>query len=145
MRLLNGPVNEISLKLAGRTACVMLACVDAVLGPLATFLPGQYAAVVHPLLVGPQTDLVTRTGVLWLAFFVLQVRAATSKGPARWFFVVGVVRLVEVPADLVYAAVGLGMTHTSRSLVLAAPPVNAALGSLLVACAKKLGPGSEHF
>jgi len=73
-----------------------------------------------------------RTGVLWLVYLVLEVTAALSAAPARWFFCVAILRLMEVPADLAYAALARGASPLSTAVILAAPLLNALAGAGLL-------------
>ena len=115
---------------AALALCWGLFAFDVVLGGVAAAWPELYLRVLHPELDVAQLDLVRRTGMLWLAFAAVALRAATA-APARvghWFLVLGMVRLLDVPADLVYAVTMSGATTFSRLLVLSAPPINLALG-----------------
>jgi hypothetical protein len=118
----------------GRGICWVLAAIDAALGAGATFFPATYLAVVHPGLAAPQYpyDWVVRTGILWLAFFVLELAGALSAAPAKWFFCVALLRLMEVPADVAYGLLARGSTEASRLLILAAPAGNAVAGAALL-------------
>jgi hypothetical protein len=110
--------------------CWALFLFDLALGGVAAGWPELYLRVVHPEMDISQVDLVRRTGMLWLAFSAVALRTATV-APARlghWFLVLAVVRFLDAPADLVYAATMSGATTFSRLLVLSAVPVNLGLG-----------------
>jgi hypothetical protein len=110
--------------------CWALFLFDLALGGVAAIWPDLYLRVLHPALDVPQLELVRRTGMLWLAFSAVALRAATATPAARghWFLVLAVVRLLDVPADVVYALTMTGATTLGRLLVLAAVPVNLGLG-----------------
>jgi hypothetical protein len=68
------------------------------------------------------------------------LRAATT-APAlrgRWFLVLAVLRFLDVPADLAYAAGMSGTTGLGRGLVLAAPPLNLALAAYFYSLGRRL-------
>jgi hypothetical protein len=120
--------------------CWGLFVFDVALGGTAAFWPERYLAILHPGLDTPQVELVRRTGMIWLMFAAVALRAATA-APAtrgRWFLVLAVLRLLDVPADLAYAASMSGTTGLGRGLVLAAPPLNLALGGYFYALARRL-------
>lgn len=110
--------------------CWALFLFDLALGGVAAAWPELYVRVVHPELDAAQLDLVRRTGMLWLAFAAVALRAATTAPDRRgqWFLVLAVVRLLDVGADAVYAATMDGATAPSRLLVLVAVPINLVLG-----------------
>jgi len=117
-----------------RRLCWLLAAIDLELGIVATLFPAAYLAFVHPGLPAAEHpyDWVVRTGVLWLVYLVLEVTAALSAAPARWFFCVAILRLMEVPADLAYAALARGASPLSTAVILAAPLLNALAGAGLL-------------
>lgn len=110
--------------------CWGLFLFDLALGGVAAAWPELYLRVIHPELDVSQVDLIRRTGMLWLGFAAVALRAATVTPDRRgqWLLVLAVVRLLDVPADLVYAATMTGGTTFSRLLVLSAVPVNLGLG-----------------
>ena len=128
----------ISLK-NGRVVCWMLVIVDIILGGSAVFFPDLYTSFLHPELIDPPYDFIARTGTLWLVFLVFQAVAATRKRPEKWFFLVGCIRLMEVPADIVYAILAIGATPMSRILILSAPVLNSIFGTYLVKLSLQLG------
>ncbi|HWN69918.1 MAG TPA: hypothetical protein VNM90_19885, partial [Haliangium sp.] len=87
--------------------CWALFLFDLALGGVAAGWPELYLRVLHPELDVAQLDIIRRTGLLWLAFAVVALRTATVAPDRRshWFLVLAVVRLIDVPADLVYAVV----------------------------------------
>lgn len=123
--------------------CWGLCVFDLVLGSTATFLPGLYLDIFHPHLETPQVELIRRTGMLWLAFSAIALRAATAAPESRasWFLVLGVIRLMEVPADVLYAAAASGTALVSRLLIWSAPPLNLAIGGTLYYLARRLRRG----
>lgn len=124
----------------GVALCWGLFLFDLALGSVATLWPQLYLDIVHPALDTPQIDLVRRTGALWLAFSAVALRAATAAPAlrARWFLVLAVIRLVEVPADAVYAALLSGASAWSQALIAAAPVLNLILGLFLLRLSRKL-------
>jgi len=123
----------------GRKLCWFLVLVDVILGGLAVFFPNNYALIFHPRLSDPPIDFIVRTGVLWLIFIVFQVLGAISppEKVKRWQFVVAVVRLMEVQADVVYGILAIGATPFSRFLILSAPIMNTIFGLLLLRIQKE--------
>ncbi len=111
--------------------CIFLGFFDIVLGGLAVFLPRLYAKIFHPDLDSPAIDYIVRTGLLWLFFAVVELRAGFGKPAARWFFLVGMLRLMDVPADLAYATLAEGARWWSRAMIYAAPVINAISGIYL--------------
>lgn len=117
----------------GIALCWVLCIFDLVLGGAAGFFPTQYVAIFHAELDAPQFELIRRTGMIWLAFSAVALRAATAPAAtrARWFLVLAVLRLMEVPADIAYASTMSGTTMFGRALVMVAPPLNLAIGWFL--------------
>jgi hypothetical protein len=118
----------------GRRICWVLAGIDAVLGAAAVLLPGTYLAIMHPHLPAAERpeDWVVRTGILWLAFMMFEVRAATAADPMRWFFAVALLRIMEVPADVSYGLLAQGASSASRFAIFAAVLGNALAGTFLL-------------
>lgn len=113
--------------------CWGLFMFDLVLGTVCVFRPDVYLDIFHPTLDTPQVELIRRTGVLWLVFAAVAARAATVV-PARraaWFLVLAVLRLMDVPADALYAVTASGASVLSRALLWSAPPLNMAMGGYL--------------
>lgn len=132
-------VSPHAIKLA-LALCWGLFLFDLALGGTAAFWPERYLAILHPELATPQIELVRRTGMIWLMFAAVALRAATT-APAlrgRWFLVLAVLRFLDVPADLAYAAGMSGTTGLGRGLVLAAPPLNLALAAYFFALGRRL-------
>lgn len=122
----------------GRLACFMLVIVDIFLGGAAVFFPYMYAEMLHPELADPPIDFIVRTGILWLVFALFQGIAATRKEPKNWFFLVGCIRLMEVPADIIYGALAIGATFTTRLMIWGAPVLNSFFGLYLYFLSKNL-------
>ncbi len=106
---------------------------DLILGSIALALPSVYLLVFHPELIHPQVELVRRTGVLWLVFAAVALRAATAKSGHRgeWLRFLALLRLMDVPADIVYAATASGALPLGMGLLWSAPILNLALASYL--------------
>jgi hypothetical protein len=127
----------------GKVLAWALCLLDVVLGTVCLLWPRVFAFFFHPYLATPQLDLIQRTGMLWLAYAVVAGLAATrgEQHRGRWFAAVGVLRLIEVPTDLVYAATASGAAWYSLTMLVAAPVVNLAAGLFLVTLARELSRG----
>jgi hypothetical protein len=129
------------LSLYARVLCFNLAVFDLFLGGGTILFPKSYAALFHPLLADPPLDFIVRTGVIWLFFCFAQSVAFTRKtteARVKWFFIVGILRLMDVPADFAYATLSQGATFLSRAALYSAPPINLAMGIFLVYTSSKL-------
>ena len=122
----------------GRMVCLILVFVDIFLGGSAVFFPYFYSELIHPELTNPPIDFIMRTGILWLVFAFFQFMAVISKNPRKWFLVVAAVRLMDVPADIVYGILAIGATLISRLMILSAPIINTICGIYLYKLFKKL-------
>ncbi len=124
----------------GRAICWLLAIFDLALGVTATFFPAVYCALLHPDLPAPDNpqDFVVRTGVLWLAFCVLQLCGALSRSPAKWFFCIAMLRLMEGPADVAYGILARGASLLSHTLILSAPFANGLVGTMLLIISRRI-------
>ncbi|HSA58445.1 MAG TPA: hypothetical protein VLJ37_02015, partial [bacterium] len=107
--------------------CLVLGIFDLALGGTALFSPQTYADLFHPNLADPQIDLIARTGCLWLFFAAVELFAFYKKTPL-WFFAVGLLRLLDVPADLVYGTLAAGASPLSRAAIFLAPVFNLVSG-----------------
>ncbi len=115
----------------GRIVCLMLVIVDIFLGGSAVFFPYFYSQMLHPGVANPPIDFIMRTGILWLVFAFFQFMAVISKNPKNWFLVVAAIRLMDVPADIIYGIYAIGATITSRLMILGAPLMNTIFGVYL--------------
>lgn len=122
----------------GRMICGILVIVDIILGGLAIFFPHFYVQIFHPNLETFPFDFIARTGVLWLIFALIQFIAMISKNPKQWFFTVGLIRLMEVPADIVYGILAIGASLISRLMIFSAPILNFIIGIYLYLLSKNL-------
>jgi len=127
----------------GKIVCMVLVVVDLVLGGTAVFFPYSYAEIFHPGLTTPPIDFIVRTGILWLGFAFFQGVAAFSKNPQRWFFVVSILRLMDVPADIIYGILAMGATMISRIMIWSAPLLNTLFGLYLLTLSQRLKEGRE--
>ena len=127
-------MNNLQAEKTGRLFCWLLVVVDTILATVAVLFPEVYCAILHPKLdiEDIPVDLIVRTGLLWAAFMGIQLLAALSRDPHKWFFCVGLLRLLEVPADLAYAYLARGATPQTQLLILAAPAFNFVVGIMLV-------------
>lgn len=137
-----------SSRVAASTTLALALCwglflFDLALGGVAAGWPELYMRVMHPEMDLSQLQFVRRTGMLWLAFSVVALRTATTTPDRRghWFLILAVVRLIDVPADLVYFATMTGATTLSRLLVLSAVPINLGLGFYFHRVSRRLLPG----
>ncbi len=128
--------------LAARGLCLGLGVFDLGLGGLAAFSPKRYAALLHPEREEPlPRDFIVRTGVLWLFFALAELTAATrigKKSLGRWFFLVGALRLMDVPADLAYGKLAAGSPPTARAAIWSAPAFNLLAGAFLCRLSRRL-------
>ena len=124
----------------GRAICWLLVLLDLVLGVGTVLFPLRYFSLFHPELPASEApvDLIVRTGILWLMFCAIQLCGALSRAPAKWFFAIALIRLIEVPADLAYGIAAQGATTLSRAMILSAPPFNAVVGILLLTISRRL-------
>jgi len=118
--------------------CIGLGILDLFLGGLAAFLPRGYAAIFHPGLADPPVDFIVRTGFLWLFFCAVELRAGLGSVKGRWLFLVGALRLMDVPADLAYATLAMGSPWWSRAMIYCAPVFNFIVGIYLWRVSKRL-------
>jgi hypothetical protein len=110
--------------------CLLLGVFDLALGGTALFSPQTYADLFHPNLSDPPVDFIARTGCLWLFFAGVEI-FAFYKRTALWFFAVGLLRLMDVPADLVYGTLAAGASSLSRAAIYLAPVFNLVSGIFL--------------
>lgn len=108
-----------------------LSVFDLVLGLCAVATPGLYVSLMHGSL--DSTFLVQRTGMIWLFFCACETAAFVA--PTRWplfVFAVGILRLMDVPADAVYLVTSQSLTTLGRISLIAAPLFNAVVGIVLI-------------
>ncbi len=122
----------------GRILCWVLTIFDLFLGGVTVFFPQLYCQIIHPELLNPPIDILIRTGILWLGFAFFQFIAATSKEPEKWFLVVACIRLMDVPADIVYGLFAIGATAFSQFLIFIAPISNTIMGIFLYKLSEKI-------
>lgn len=104
--------------------CLGLGLFDTLLGGMATISPDTYASIFHPYLADPPKDFIVRTGIIWLFFAASEITAFISRRPERFFFLVGMLRLMDVPADLAYGTLAEGASLFSRIAIYSAPIFN---------------------
>lgn len=117
-----------------RPALVLLVVIDVVLGGVAVFFPSVYMRFIHPY-AAPDTPvyLLQRAGAVWLGYLVVQAIAVFwCIDKPEWVLVVGVLRLIEVPADALYVSVGTGFGSFGRFGLIVAPIFNLIVGWMLV-------------
>lgn len=108
-----------------------LAIFDLILGVGAVATPGLYLSWMHGSV--ESGFLVQRTGMIWLFFCACETTAffASTRWPLS-VFVVGILRLMDVPADAVYGIVSPSLTTLGRISLVAAPLFNAVAGIVLI-------------
>ncbi len=106
---------------------------DLVLGTLAVFFPQFYMAMFQPAADSDPVYLLMRTGVLWLEFSVFEGLAFV------WFrqfpelvLIVSIMRLDDVPADLVYYLTDHTLGGFGKFALLSAPAFNTVAGACLL-------------
>ena len=114
-----------------RAILLALAVFDLALGASALIFQDLYLGLMHPGFTGGPTYLLARTGAIWLGFAVAEAAAA------RWMtreliLVVGALRLLDVPADLVYLARAQDLGALGVAALVISPIVNLAVGLYLV-------------
>jgi len=112
----------------------MLVVIDLVLGPVAVFFPPFYMRIIHPY-SPPDTPvfLLQRAGMVWFGYLVVQTIAFFRYTDLpEWVLVVGVSRLIEVPADALYVSIATGFGWFGRFGLIVAPTFNLIAGLLLV-------------
>lgn len=109
-----------------------LAVFDLLLGGFTLFFSGDYLRLMQPQAMHDPIYLLLRTGTLWLCFGVLEGIAFFVCW--RWpegVLSIAVIRLIEVPADLVYFFTDAGLGALGRFGLLFAPAFNLTVGILL--------------
>ena len=118
-----------------RSLLAGLSMFDIGLGGKAAFKPRSYLELMHRLTAGEASTgtetFVRRTGALWLFFAALEGLAAAQPTP-EVAFVVGVLRLMEVPADIVYGKRSKELTTFGKVGLVVSPIFNAVSGAFLV-------------
>lgn len=121
-----------------RLLCTGLGVFDFFLGGLAVFFPYVYGAIFHPDLDAPPVDYIVRTGILWLFFCAVELRAGAGTPSGRWIFLVACLRLMDVPADLAYGTLAIGARWWSRGMIYVAPVINLTVGIYLLRASRKV-------
>jgi dihydroflavonol-4-reductase len=122
-----------------------LAAFDVALGGFALFAPRGYLRVMHPRSDGGPTHLVSRTGAVWLFFAAVEALAAARPESPEWTFLVGMLRLMDVPADLVYLLRADDLGAVGRAGLLGSVLFNAAGGAWLVATARRAMRAARRY
>jgi dihydroflavonol-4-reductase len=120
-----------------RPLLIFLALFDIALGVQASFFPSLYLAQLHPQFAalhgaGAPIYWLLRTGALWLFFAVVEAWSALA--PARRcsvVLIVGALRLMDVPADLVYRFTADDLGWFGRWGLLVSPAFNFCVGVYL--------------
>lgn len=110
-----------------------LAVFDYFLSFVALFVPDFYMHVMHGAGANENIFMLKRTGVLWLAYAVVQTVAFIN--PQRFHLVVLIVaafRLIEVPADPIYLLTSKHVSPFGTFGLIFAPLFNLTVGVLLV-------------
>lgn len=114
-----------------------LAVFDVALGSTAVFLPDVYGSIMHPGLTDLTAEapgfLLSRTGVLWLVFALVQgVGALDAENRPGWVLAAGVLRMMDVPADPVYYLTADDLSWLGELGLLSAPVFNALTGGVFL-------------
>ncbi len=108
-----------------------LALFDIFLGLFALLMPVSYMALMHSPSLTSSYFMLQRTAMIWLFFAVVQsVAFVYPKRFSILVFLVGMFRLMEVPADIVYYLT-TGHTFYGQMIILA-PLLNTIVGSVLI-------------
>ncbi|MBI5367587.1 MAG: hypothetical protein HZA54_11160 [Planctomycetes bacterium] len=110
-----------------------LALFDLCLGGAALLLPGLYLSLLHGPDLADAEFLLRRTGALWLVFAAAEALAcAVPRRVPESVLAVAVLRLMDVPADLVYVFAAPSLTLLGRIGIAISPPINLVIGLLLL-------------
>lgn len=110
-----------------------LAVFDYFLSFVTLFAPDFYMQVMHGSGANENIFMLQRTGVLWLAYAVVQTVAFIN--PQRFHLsvlIVAAFRLVEVPADPVYLLTSKHVSPLGTFGLIFAPLFNLTVGTLLM-------------
>ncbi|MDD5749021.1 MAG: hypothetical protein PHP64_08295 [Actinomycetota bacterium] len=129
---------------SARFLCAGLAILDVFLGGFALFAPGLTMRIFAPGRDTEDLPLLRRTGSIWFTFVLAQVWAAVN-GTPRALRAVAVLRLQEVPADIIWRATGRGFGWFGKLGITSAPPFNLAAGLFLLRVAKRLECEGEYM
>lgn len=109
-----------------------LAIFDLLLGSLVFFFPKIYLELIQPAAASNPGYMLLRTGTLWLCFGIAETIAwyYVTRVP-EVMLVISVIRLIEVPADIVYRLNDPSLNAFGKFDLLLAPIFNLAVGSFL--------------
>lgn len=135
------------LALVVRPFLGVLVLIDIVLGSVAVFFPHLYMSIIHPYAAADTpVYLLQRAGTVWFGYLVIQTIAFFRyQETPEWVFTVGISRLIEVPADLLYVIVGTGFGWFGRFGLIAAPTFNLIAGIVLLRRYFKVAKASQDF
>jgi hypothetical protein len=125
-----------------------LVVIDVVLGGIAVFWPRLYMDWVHPGAPDDPRYLLQRSGMIWLGYLAVQVLALIRlKRTPEWVLSVAILRLIEVPADILYLFVGTGIGSWGTIGLTVTPIFNAVVGLFLAGwyfcCGKRLSQSTQ--
>ncbi len=104
---------------------------DIFLGLFALLMPTSYMSLMHLPSMTSCYFMLQRTAMLWLFFATVQLIAFIYPKRLHMFvFLVGMLRIMEVPADILYYFT-TGTTFYGNMIILA-PLLNTIVGSLLI-------------
>lgn len=108
-----------------------LAVFDTFLGLFALLMPLSYMALMHSPSAAGSYFMLQRTGMIWLFFAAVQwIAFAYPKRLSIFVPFVGLLRIMDVPADIVYY---LTTSHTFYGeMIILAPLLNAIVGGTLI-------------
>jgi len=105
---------------------------DIGLGILAAFFPTAYMELIQPAAASDPSYLLRRTGTLWICFAVIEgIAFFKSARFPEWILLVAAMRLIDVPADLVYRFTDPSLDAFGKFDLIFAPAFNTIAGSVL--------------
>jgi len=105
---------------------------DIALGISAVFFPHFYMKLIQPTASDDPAYLLQRTGTLWLCFAVCEgIAFFRYRRFPEWVLIVAALRLIDVPADLVYWLRDEALDTFGDFSLLFAPAYNSVAGVTL--------------
>lgn len=118
--------------------CRSLTIFDIALGGLTVLAPRRLMRLLAPGKEPEEVALLRRAGTTWLFFVPMQAWAAVDTENPTALRAVSVLRLMDVPADLVWLSTGSGFGWFGKFSLILAPTSNLAAGSFLAYVARRL-------
>ncbi|MBU4175809.1 MAG: hypothetical protein KKB90_00225 [Actinobacteria bacterium] len=143
----NGNRPGIGVRVA-KLICMGLALFDILLGGLTVLKPRWMMRILTPGEEPAGEALLRRSGTTWLFFALVQAWAAMDNENPTALRAVSVLRLQDVPTDLVWLRSGSGFGWFGKFSLILAPTFNFAVGCFLAQVArrieKKEGAGEQY-